>query len=87
MINSTLIRQEFITLSGIAPDLYDFAVKIVPDLEIDHTIREVIGTPLYDILGWKYTRFGHKASPNLLGAAFYSEALFKNRVFWVTLSA
>ena len=83
MINSTLIRQEFITLSGIAPDLYDFAVKIVPDLEIDYTIREVIGTPLYDILGWKYTRFGHKASPNLLGAAFYSEngKLFQTKVY------
>ncbi len=83
MINNTLIRQEFITSSGIAPDLYDFAVKIVPDLEIDSITKEVTGTPLYDILGWPYTRFGHQAKPNLLGAAFYSEngKLFQTKVY------
>ena len=73
MINQTSIRQEFIKSSGIAPDLYDFAVKIVPDLEIDPITKEVTGTPLYDLLGWKYTRFGHQAKPNLLGAAFFQE--------------
>ncbi|MDJ0731588.1 MAG: DUF3854 domain-containing protein [Crocosphaera sp.] len=83
MINNTSIRQEFITSSGIAPDLYDFAVKIVPDLEIDSITKEVTGTPLYDLLGWPYTRFGHQAKPNLLGAAFYSEngKLFQTKVY------
>ncbi|MGB5710468.1 MAG: plasmid replication protein, CyRepA1 family, partial [Waterburya sp.] len=65
------------------PDLYDFAVKIVPDIEIDPITKEVTGTPLYDLLGWPYTRFGHQAKPNLLGAAFYSEngKLFQTKVY------
>jgi hypothetical protein len=85
VLNPTLIRQEFITESAIAPDIFDFAVKIVPDLEIDPIIKEVTGTPLYDLLGWKYTRFGHQAKPNLLGAAFYSEngLLFQTKVFGI----
>ena len=41
------------------------------------------GTPLYDLLGWPYTRFGHQVKPNLLGAAFYSEngKLFQTKVY------
>ena len=73
MRNSSAIRQEFITSSGIAPDLYDFAVKIVPDIEIDPITKEVTETPLYDLLNWNYTRFGYQAKPNLLGATFIQE--------------
>ncbi|ACK68466.1 hypothetical protein PCC8801_4558 (plasmid) [Rippkaea orientalis PCC 8801] len=73
MTNPTSIRTEFITESKIAPNLFEKAVTFLPDLEINHVTHEVEGTPLYDALGWPYTRFGHQAKPNLLGAAFIQE--------------
>ena len=72
-MDATKIKQEFINKSGIATNVYDLAVKIVPDIEINPITKEVMGTPLYDLLGWKYTRFGHQAKPNLLGATFFQE--------------
>ncbi len=72
-MDATKIKQEFINLSAIATNVYDLAVKIVPDIEINPITKEVMGTPLYDLLGWKYTRFGHQAKPNLLGATFFQE--------------
>ncbi len=73
MINTTLIRQEFITLSAIATNIFEIAVTFLPDIEINHITHEVEGTPLYDALGWTYTRFGHQANPDLLGATFMQE--------------
>ncbi len=67
------IKREFINFSEIAANIFDLAVKIIPDIEIDPITKEVMGTPLYDLLGWKYTRFGHQAKPNLLGATFFQE--------------
>ncbi|MGK7956601.1 MAG: DUF3854 domain-containing protein, partial [Crocosphaera sp.] len=72
-MDATKIKREFINCSGIATNVYDLAVKIVPDIEINPITKEVMGTPLYDLLGWKYTRFGHQAKPNLLGATFFQE--------------
>ena len=83
MTNTCSIRQEFIQSSGIAPDIFDFAVKIVPDIEIDPITKEVMGTPLFDLLGWKYTRFTHQVRPNLMGAAFFCETgeLWQTKIF------
>ncbi|NQZ65447.1 hypothetical protein, partial [Crocosphaera sp.] len=72
-MDATTIKREFINNSAIATNVFDLAVKIVPDIEIDHITREVIGTPLFELLGWKYTRFNHQALPNLLGATFFQE--------------
>ncbi len=72
-MDATTIKREFINCSGIATNVYDLAVKIVPDIEINPITKEVMGTPLYDLMGWKYTRFGHQAKPNLLGATFFQE--------------
>ncbi|MGB5771188.1 MAG: DUF3854 domain-containing protein, partial [Crocosphaera sp.] len=72
-MDTTKIKQEFINLSKIATNVYDLAVKILPDIEYDFFSHEVEGTPLFDILGWKYTRFTHEARPNLLGATFFQE--------------
>ncbi len=72
-MDATKIKQEFINLSAIAPDIFEIAVTFLPDIEINQVTHEVEGTPLYDALGWTYTRFGHQASPDLLGATFIQE--------------
>ncbi len=72
-MNDTPIIEEFLQESAIAQDVFDCAVSLVPDIEIDYITKEVIGTPLYDLLDWKYTRFGHQAKPNLIGAFFLQE--------------
>ncbi|MGK7935917.1 MAG: DUF3854 domain-containing protein, partial [Xenococcaceae cyanobacterium] len=72
-MDATKIKQEFINLSAIAPNIFEMAVTFLPDIEINHVTHEVEGTPLYDVLRWPYTRFGHQASPDLLGATFIQE--------------
>ena len=71
-MNDTPIIEEFCQESAIAQDVFDCAVSLVPDIEIDQITKEVTGTPLYDLLDWKYKRFGHQAQPNLIGAFFLS---------------
>ncbi len=73
-MDATKIKQEFINLSAIAPYIFEMAVTFLPDIEINHVTHEVEGTPLYDALGWPYTRFGHQAKPDLLGAVFFQES-------------
>ena len=73
-MNDTSITEEFCQESAIAQDVFDCAVSLVPDIEIDSVTKEVTGTPLYDLLDWKYTRFGHQAKPNLIGAFFLQES-------------
>jgi len=67
------IRQEFLEGSAIAPDVFDTAIEIVPDIVIDDVTREVLGTPIADLLGYRYTRFTDQAKPNLLAAVFQQE--------------
>ncbi len=73
-MNNTSITEEFCQESAIAQDVFDCAVSLVPDMEIDSITKEVTGTPLYDLLDWKYTRFTHQAKPNLIGAFFLQES-------------
>ena len=72
-MDATKIKQEFLEESKIAPYIFEMAVTFLPDIEINYVTHEVEGTPLYDVLGWPYTRFGHQASPDLLGATFMQE--------------
>ncbi|MFM7883006.1 MAG: DUF3854 domain-containing protein, partial [Microcystis panniformis] len=67
------IKQEFLEGSAIAPDVFDTAIEIVPDIVIDDVTREVLGTPIADLLGYRYTRFTDQAKPNLLAAVFQQE--------------
>ncbi len=82
-MNSTSITEEFLQESAIAQDVFDCAVSLVPDIEIDSITKEVTGTPLYDLLDWKYTRFTHQAKPNLIGAFFLQETgdVWQGKVF------
>lgn len=66
------IVREFLG-SGIAPDVLEGNVFIVPDLEYDELTREVTETPIANALGWKYTRFGHQAVSEALAAVFLGE--------------
>ena len=72
-MDTAKIKQEFINKSAIATNVFEMAVTFFPDIEINYVTHEVEGTPLYDVLGWPYTRFGHQASPDLLGATFMQE--------------
>lgn len=67
------IRQEFLEGSAIALDVFDTAIEIIPDILIDDVTREVLGTPIADLLGYRYTRFTDQAKPNLLAAVFRQE--------------
>ncbi len=64
------IRQEFLEGSAIALDVFDTAIEIIPDILIDDVTREVLGTPIADLLGYRYTRFTDQAKPTLLAAVF-----------------
>jgi hypothetical protein len=69
----TDIKREFTEGSAIAPDVFDTAVTIIPDILIDDVTREVVETPIADLLGYRYTRFTDQAKPNLLAAVFSQE--------------
>ena len=60
-------KDEF---KGISPDVLALNVEFISDLEFDPLTKEVTDTPIADFLGFKYTRFGHKAKPNLIAAKF-----------------
>ncbi|GBL12341.1 hypothetical protein MSj_03857 [Microcystis aeruginosa Sj] len=67
------IKREFTEKSAIATDVFDTAIEIIPDILIDDVTREVLGTPIADLLGYRYTRFTDQAKPNLLAAVFRQE--------------
>ena len=69
----TDIKREFTEGSAIAPDVFDTAVTNIPDILIDDITREVVETPIADLLGHRYTRFTDQAKPNLLAAVFRQE--------------
>ena len=68
------IEREFCVDSAIPKALFDTAVSIIPDIEIDETTQEVISTPIADALGWKFTRFTHQARANHYAANFVQES-------------
>ena len=67
------IKREFTEKSAIATDVFGTAIEIIPDILIDDVTREVLGTPIADLLGYRYTRFTDQAKPNLLAAVFRQE--------------
>ena len=67
------IKKEFTEGSAIATDVFDTAIEIIPDILIDDVTCEVLGTPIADLLGYRYTRFTDQAKPNLLAAVFRQE--------------
>lgn len=79
----TAIHTEFLEDSHIAKKVFDGAITLLPDLEINPLTQEIESAPLYEALGWTYTRFTQQAKPELLGAAFYQESgeLWQVKVF------
>ncbi|WP_338463093.1 plasmid replication protein, CyRepA1 family (plasmid) [Synechococcus elongatus IITB7] len=67
------LRQEFCQFSAIAPSLFEAAVAVVPDIELDPVTHEVLGTPIADALGWRYSRFGLQARVSQTAALFLQE--------------
>ena len=65
------IEREFCQGSAIAPSLYQSAVQIVADVEIDATGNTT--TPIHDALNWKFIRFGHQVKPNQYAALLLNE--------------
>jgi hypothetical protein len=70
-ILAAAIRKEFIEGSAIAPELFDAAIQIVPDIEVG--AGHDVSAPINEFLGWKYTRFGHQAVANRYAALSHNE--------------
>jgi Domain of unknown function (DUF3854) len=64
-------ESEFIHGSGINPELYSSAVRVVGDLE-SSTPGEA-ETPIHEALNWHYRRFGLLANQSLLAALLLNE--------------
>lgn len=64
------IYREFTEQSAIASDVFAANVDFISDIEYDPITKEVTDTPIPEFLGFRYTRFGHKAKPNLIAARF-----------------
>ena len=65
------IRREFVDGSAIAPDLFNAAIEVVPDL-VTRPGGEV-EAPIHDALNWKFTRFGHQVKAAMFAAIFRNE--------------
>lgn len=65
------IEHEFCQGSAIAPSLYQSAVQIVADVEIDAQGNTT--TPIHDALNWKFTRFGYQVKPTQYAALLLNE--------------
>jgi hypothetical protein len=64
-------ESEFIHGSGINPDLYASAIRVVGDLE--SPIPGEAETPIHEALNWHYRRFGLLANQSLLAALLLNE--------------
>jgi Domain of unknown function (DUF3854) len=64
-------ETEFIHGSGINPELYASAVRVVGDLE--SPIPGEAETPIHEALNWHYRRFGLLANQSLLAALLLNE--------------
>ncbi|MBF2077634.1 MAG: DUF3854 domain-containing protein [Synechococcales cyanobacterium T60_A2020_003] len=64
-------ETEFTHASGIHPDLYATAVRVVGDLE-SQTAGEA-EAPIHDALNWRYRRFGLKANQAIVAALLLNE--------------
>ena len=67
-----VILSEFLN-SGISQAVFDLNVRLISDVEFDPITKEITATPIDDVLGYRYTRFGHNAKDNLTAALFTQE--------------
>ncbi|MBD2111722.1 MULTISPECIES: plasmid replication protein, CyRepA1 family [Cyanophyceae] len=66
------ITQQCLTESGIDLGLFEAAIALHSDLELDASGDP--STPIHDALGWSYSRFGHQARESFEAALFLSES-------------
>jgi hypothetical protein len=64
------VEREWLSDSAISPSQLAVSVEYLRDIEYDPTTGEPIATPIDDILGRKFVRFGQTARPNLFAAVF-----------------
>jgi Domain of unknown function (DUF3854) len=64
------VEQEWLSGSAISPSQLAVSVEYLRDIEYDPTTGEPIATPIDDLLGRKFVRFGQTARPNLFAAVF-----------------
>jgi hypothetical protein len=74
MPNLDTIRREFIEGSVIAPDVFDLAIDVIPDIDYNQYAREVESAPIAEALGWRYSRFTREAKTETIAAGFISES-------------
>ena len=68
----SFVRDMCVNGSAIDADLFDAAVEFHQDVEVGY--GGDASTPIHDALGWKsYTRFTHKAKPNIYAALLKNE--------------
>jgi hypothetical protein len=63
---SERIKVEFVTNSGIDPELFQASVSLVRDIET--RAGGEVSAPIHEALNWRYTRFGQQSRDNLYGA-------------------
>jgi hypothetical protein len=63
---SERIKIEFVTNSGIDPELFQASVSLVRDIETG--AGGEISAPIHEALNWRYTRFGQQSRDTLYGA-------------------
>jgi hypothetical protein len=63
---SERIKTEFVTGSGIDPELFQASVSLVRDIET--RAGGEVSAPIHEALNWRYTRFGQQSRDNLYGA-------------------
>jgi hypothetical protein len=68
---SKKIEQEFVTGSGIDPDLFATAVRIVPDTDV--LPGSEVAYPIHEALNWRMTRFGNRARTTLWAALLINQ--------------
>lgn len=71
--NHYQIAKDEIESKGYSPELVSAAIDIIPDILIDPVTKEVIGTPINDAQGYRYTRFPTKKQlqPDYWATVFY----------------
>ncbi|MBW4421908.1 MAG: DUF3854 domain-containing protein [Myxacorys californica WJT36-NPBG1] len=71
LVWSKKIEQEFITGSGIDPDLFATAVRLVADTEV--LPGGEVAYPIHEALNWRMTRFGDRARTTLWAALLVNQ--------------
>jgi Domain of unknown function (DUF3854) len=64
------VEREWLSGSAISLSQLAASIEYLKDIEYDPTTGEPIATPIDDLLGRKFVRFGQTARPNLFAAVF-----------------